>query len=70
LVLFTDGVLEARDARGEEFGDDRLQQLLRDNAKAPASVILERLNEAITEFSANTPQHDDITMMILGFQES
>ena len=70
LVLFTDGVMEARDAKGEEFGDDRLQLLLKENAKATAVEILQRLNEAITEFSANTPQHDDITMMILGFQES
>jgi serine phosphatase RsbU (regulator of sigma subunit)/pSer/pThr/pTyr-binding forkhead associated (FHA) protein len=69
LVLFTDGVLEARDASGEEFGDDRLQQLLKENAKASAADILQRLNEAINEFSADTPQHDDITMMILGYQE-
>ena len=31
--------------------------------------ILERLKEAIASFSASAPQHDDITMMVLGFKE-
>jgi len=70
LVLFTDGVLEARDVNGEEFGEERLQELLKENAQSATSDILQRLNEAINIFSANTPQHDDITMMVLGFQES
>jgi phosphoserine phosphatase RsbU/P len=69
LVLFTDGVVEARNAEEEEFGMDRLSTLLRENAKATASEILDRLREAVLSFSANAPQHDDITMMILGYQE-
>ena len=70
LVLFTDGVVEALNASGEEFGSDRLVSLLRDNARAGAPEILARLQEAVLAFSANAPQHDDITMMVLGFRES
>ena len=70
LVLFTDGVLEARDTKGDEFGEQRLHTLLQENARRSASHILARLRDAIALFSAGTPQHDDITVMILGYQES
>jgi sigma-B regulation protein RsbU (phosphoserine phosphatase) len=70
LVLFTDGVLEARDTKGDEFGEQRLHTLLQENARRSASDILARLRDAIALFSAGTPQHDDITMMILGYQEA
>ena len=55
---------------GEEFGLERLASLLRENARASSSEILTRMREAVLSFSANTPQHDDITMMVLGYRES
>ncbi len=70
LVLFTDGLLEARNTTGEEFGEERVRDLLRKNAKASSDVILGRLQEELASFSANAPQHDDITMMVLGFRET
>ena len=70
LILFTDGVIEARDIAGKEFGMDRLVAFLQANARATTSQILTRLQEAVLSFSAGAPQHDDITMMILGFRES
>ena len=69
LVLFTDGVIEALDTKGEEFGMDRLIDLLRANAAAPTPEILARLQEAVVSFSARAPQHDDITMMVLGYRK-
>ncbi len=69
LVLFTDGVLEALNTAGEEFGEERLRLLLKENAHTSTPEILARLQEAIAAFSANAPQHDDITMMVLGFKE-
>jgi sigma-B regulation protein RsbU (phosphoserine phosphatase) len=68
LVLFTDGVLEARNASGEEFGEDRLRALLIENARCPASRILSRILEAVAVFSENARQHDDITAMVLGYR--
>ena len=70
LVLFTDGVVEALNRKGEEFGMERLVDLLRANAKASTPEILARLQDAVVSFSADTPQHDDITMMILGYREA
>jgi serine phosphatase RsbU (regulator of sigma subunit) len=70
LVLFTDGVVEALNASGEEFGKERLEALMKANAQASASEILACLQEAILSFSAHTPQHDDITMMVLEYRQS
>ena len=69
LILFTDGVTEAFNADGEEFGADRLVNLLQANAHASTPKILSQLQNAVLSFSADTPQHDDITMMILGYRE-
>jgi phosphoserine phosphatase RsbU/P len=70
LVLFTDGVIEALNTAGEEFGMERLTALLRANAQSNTPQILARLQETVLSFSAGAPQHDDITMMVLGFRES
>jgi sigma-B regulation protein RsbU (phosphoserine phosphatase) len=70
LVLFTDGVTEALNTAGEEFGQERLETLLQVNAHETSAEILSRLFDAVLSFSANAPQHDDITMMVLGFRES
>ncbi len=70
LVLFTDGVVEALNTAEEEFGQERLCALLKTKARATAPELLTCLREAVLSFSANTPQHDDITIMILGFRES
>ena len=70
VVLFTDGVLEALNTAGEEFGEVRMRDLLREHSRASTSTILRCLQEQLASFSANTPQHDDITMMILGYRET
>jgi hypothetical protein len=62
--------VEARNTSGEEFGQERLCALLREKARVTAPELLSCIREAVTLFSANAPQHDDITMMILGFRES
>jgi sigma-B regulation protein RsbU (phosphoserine phosphatase) len=69
VVLFTDGVLEALNTMEEEFGEERLLEILRTNYAASSSAILDCIREAVTVFSANTPQHDDITMMVVGYKE-
>jgi serine phosphatase RsbU (regulator of sigma subunit)/DNA-binding response OmpR family regulator len=69
LVLFTDGVLEAQNVKGEEFGEQRVRELLQKHAQANTAAILGCLKEALAAFSAMTPQHDDITLMVLGFRE-
>jgi sigma-B regulation protein RsbU (phosphoserine phosphatase) len=69
LVLYTDGLLEARNIQGEEFGQAKLRDLLQQCARMCVADILDNLQKELAAFSAMTPQHDDITLMVLGFRE-
>ncbi len=65
LALYSDGVTEALNSDGDEFGDLRLQAVVRSAADAPAHEIVARVFDALDAFTAETPQYDDITLMIL-----
>jgi len=65
LVLHSDGVGDAQNDRGEEFGDERLLDLLVRSRTQPAAAIVDRVFEAIDQFAAETPQFDDITILVL-----
>lgn len=64
LALFTDGVTEACDEAGEEFGEERLQELLTNGANLTAAELRERIIAAVTEFG-NGSFCDDVTLMVL-----
>ncbi len=66
LVMFTDGVTEAIDTRGEEFGDDRLIALLRAAAPVP-SALLEDVFQSVYEFCGGAEQQDDLTVTVAEF---
>jgi serine phosphatase RsbU (regulator of sigma subunit)/predicted enzyme related to lactoylglutathione lyase len=63
LALYTDGVTESFDASGEEFGEQRLVEALRQNKAMPAKHTLTSVVEQIQSFSP-TEQHDDITLIV------
>lgn len=65
IVFYTDGVTEAQNAAGEEFGEGRLETILRDNRENTACHILDKIKESILEFSKDTSQYDDITLIVL-----
>jgi serine phosphatase RsbU (regulator of sigma subunit)/predicted enzyme related to lactoylglutathione lyase len=74
LALYTDGVTESFDASGEEFGEQRLVEALRQNKAMPASCTLASVVEQIQTFSPSE-QHDDITLIVArcistGFQKT
>ena len=64
LLLFTDGVTEARNADGEEFGDQRLLECLRSYAGRNAAELRTLILNEVTEFCHNNFD-DDATLMIL-----
>ena len=64
LVLYTDGVTEATNADGEEFGESHLLDSLRSNFRLPAGGILQAVVEAVQQFSSGSEQQDDITLVI------
>jgi len=65
LVLYSDGVTEARNGTEYEFGEDRLLQLITKHRDAPAGVLIKHIVSAIYEFTGNAPQQDDITLIVL-----
>jgi predicted permease len=64
LVAFTDGVTEALNVAGEEFGEERLKDLLRGAVHASAEEISSTLAHRIREWIAGTEQYDDVTFVI------
>ena len=64
LVFFTDGVTEARNSLDEEFGEDRLQELIVNAHASTAAELRERVMTAVTEFGEGNFD-DDVTLMVL-----
>jgi steroid delta-isomerase-like uncharacterized protein len=67
LVMFTDGVTEARNAVDEEFGEHRLLACLRTDDAFSPTVLLNRIFAAVREFCQKADQSDDITMTVTRF---
>ena len=65
IILFSDGVSEARNPRGEEFGLERIRQIICQNGGNPSQKILESLQESVLQFSSGTLPHDDITLIVM-----
>ncbi len=65
LVIYSDGVSEAVSPSGEEFGPERLYDVVAQNLKASASGIRDRIESALTKFAQGTPANDDITLVIV-----
>jgi serine phosphatase RsbU (regulator of sigma subunit) len=61
FVFCTDGVFEANDALGREFGADRLLQIVSDVRSRPAREIVDAIFTAVQDFRADTPPNDDMT---------
>jgi sigma-B regulation protein RsbU (phosphoserine phosphatase) len=67
LLIFTDGLVEAVNTRGEEFGEERVIPLLHAGAGASPAELLKQITTSLDAFVGNTPQHDDVTAMLLKF---
>lgn len=64
LLLFTDGVIEAMNAEGEEFGETRLLELLAGNRKLTAVELQKSVTAAVSDFTQGNFQ-DDVTMLVV-----
>jgi predicted permease len=65
LLAFTDGVPEAHNPEDEEFGEERLQQLLRQTAHLPANEISARLSDEMKDWVRDAEQYDDLTFIVM-----
>lgn len=65
LVLYTDGVTEALNAQGDEFGMANVIQSIQASAPEGAAAIITRLTDDLRSFVGTYPQHDDITLIAI-----
>lgn len=65
LALYTDGINEACNVAGEEFGRDRLADVLRRHQREPMAEILRRVDRYIRQFCTLAPRHDDRALLIV-----
>jgi phosphoserine phosphatase RsbU/P len=65
LVAFTDGVTEALSPGEEEFGEERLKELLRRVAHLPVEEMSAKISRALREWIDNAAQYDDLTFIVM-----
>ena len=65
LVVYTDGVTEAMNPAGVEFGEDRLRSILLESVRLPAQESTKKVIARVLEWQGQAPQHDDITLIVV-----
>ena len=65
LVVSSDGLSDSQNQQGEMFGEERLLELIRQQAPGGSLALEQKLLTALQEFTQGTPQTDDITFVIV-----
>jgi serine phosphatase RsbU (regulator of sigma subunit) len=65
LLIYSDGVSEANNLAEDEFGLDRLKEVLQKNISRSASGIRDKVESALSDFTGTAPANDDITLVII-----
>ena len=65
LVCFTDGITEALSPGGDEFGDERLREMIRTHRREPPEALARTIAEAANAWTGGQPQ-DDATLIVVG----
>ena len=68
-VLFSDGIIDARNRQGDGFGRERIEHIVRSKHKATAEEIVEAIFSAVTEHSQGVATFDDQTVVVLKSKE-
>lgn len=68
LVLYTDGITEAKNSKGEEYGYDRLKATVSNNINNAATIIQDKLIQDLYSFSGSEIIDDDYTTLIIKFK--
>lgn len=65
LILYTDGITEAFNPEKDEYGEERLIQIVTENSQRTAAEIIEKVKEDVDSFAGEEPQSDDFTIMVV-----
>lgn len=66
LCMYTDGITETQNDCNEEYGEEKLYDLVSQSNKLPIDLIIEKTISSVTQFSHNNIQQDDLTIVVLG----
>ena len=67
MVLYSDGVTEAHNLASEEFGEERMVEVMKQYHDQPAKVVLEKLIDAVKTFAHGAEQYDDVTALVVRY---
>lgn len=65
LVVYSDGITEAMDSLEQEYGEERLQQVVLQNRQRSAAELIEKIVASAREFAGATEQSDDMTIVVV-----
>jgi adenylate cyclase len=65
FILYTDGVTEAMNPKGEMFGEEKLVTLAKANCALPAEELTRLIQDEVGKFEGRMKQHDDITVVVI-----
>ena len=68
MVIYTDGIVEARNKNEEEYGEERLREMLTQTYHLEADDIKYAIINDVNEFSQDMPIHDDQTLLVIKFR--
>jgi phosphoserine phosphatase RsbU/P len=67
LVVFSDGVTEALNSAGDEFGEERLLPCIDEHRGCATDVLLDKILTTVRTFAASAAQNDDVTALVLRY---
>ena len=65
LLIYSDGITESIDANEEEFGEQKLSEILQKNASESTARLIEKIVSAVHAHAGESPQADDMTILII-----
>lgn len=68
VLLYTDGLIEAVDAKNRQYGVENIKKILSENASLKAQDISNKIKKNLQDFCGNARQHDDQTLMVVKIQ--
>jgi serine phosphatase RsbU (regulator of sigma subunit) len=67
LAVYSDGVSEALNSTGDEYGDHRIEEVISPNWLEPSDAVLQSLLRSVREFAQDAPQNDDVTALVVRY---
>lgn len=65
LLVYTDGITEAMNKTGDQYGNDRLIEFIKEHSELPPEEFTAKLDIDLQKFTGGAPQNDDITLVVI-----